>query len=244
MFASTPSFVANLLFPALAGILALALAGCTTAPAGSRIDNIPMYGQPEIPRPAVLKAADELFIQQAAGGLGSREKAGIAWAMEGEKYMSEGNLDFAMRRYNQSWLLNPNSYRPYWGFGRVLTEQDKFDEAIKHFEKAKQLIDDDYQKTGLLSDLGAAYAFKGESISQSNADERARYFALANENFRESVKLDPKYANAWRQWAMALYREGDYAGAWEKVKEARARNAKSFPPTFLRDLDQKMPPPK
>jgi len=37
--------------------------------------------------------------------------------------MSEGNLDYAMRRYNQSWLLNPNNYQPYWGFGRILLQQ-------------------------------------------------------------------------------------------------------------------------
>jgi hypothetical protein len=65
-----------------------------------------MYGQPEIPRPDFLKKADEVFIKQAVAGLGSREKASEAWWLEGEKYMAQGNLDFAMRRYNQSWLLN------------------------------------------------------------------------------------------------------------------------------------------
>jgi hypothetical protein len=47
--------------------------------AANRIDNIPMYGQPEIPRPDFLKKADEDFIKQAVAGLGSREKASEAW---------------------------------------------------------------------------------------------------------------------------------------------------------------------
>jgi len=227
-----------------ASVLPIILFGCMTTPTASRVDNIPMYGQPEVKRPAFLKQADEDFIQQAAAGLGSREKASVAWAMEGDRYLSERSLDFAMRRYNQAWLLDPNSYRPYWGFARVLTEQDKLDEAIKYFERAKQLINDDYQKSGLLSDLGAVYALRGETIAKSNSADARRDFTLANESFRQSVELDPKYPNAWRQWAMALYRQGDYTGAWEKVKAARALNAKPFPPTFIRDLEKKMPEPK
>jgi tetratricopeptide (TPR) repeat protein len=158
--------------------------------------------------------------------------------------MAQGNLDFAMRRYNQSWLLNPNNYQSYWGFGRVMIEQDKVDDSIRHLEKAKQLSINDKNKPPLLADLAAVYAIKGEITRDSEAGEKARYFALANESFKESVKLDPSYANAWRQWAMALFRQGDYASAWEKVKEARARNAKALPPAFIRDLQQKMPEPK
>src|SRR5437773_459917 len=134
------------------------LASC--APPEQRIDNIPMYGQPAIPRPELLKKADEDFIKNATAGSGSREAASKASFSEGEKFMNKGNLDYAMRRFNQSWLLNPNNYQPYWGFGRVMVAQGKFDEAIEYFEKAKQLIDDQYQKAGLLSDTAVAYSWK------------------------------------------------------------------------------------
>lgn len=96
----------------------IAVSGCATGPTEQRIDNIPMYGQPEIPRPDFLKKADEDFIKQATSAIGSREAASKAWYAEAERFMSQGNLDFAMRRYNQSWLLDPNNYQPYWGFAR------------------------------------------------------------------------------------------------------------------------------
>jgi tetratricopeptide (TPR) repeat protein len=201
-----------------------------------------MYGQPEIPRPELLKKADEDFIRKATEGLGSRERASDAWFAQGEEYTRQGNFDYAMRRYNQSWLLSPTNFKPHWGFGRVMAEQGKIDESIKHLETAKQLIGDELQKPALLADLGAVYSVKAETTHDSN--EKARYFVLANENFKESVRLDPGHGNSWRQWAMALFRQGDYRGAWEKVKEARARKAKPLPAAFLRDLQQKMPEPK
>jgi tetratricopeptide (TPR) repeat protein len=224
--------------------ICLSLTGCAGAPPESRIDNVPMYGQPEIPRPDFLKKADEDFVALATSRVGNREKASVVWAVEADRYMAEGNLDFAMRRYNQSWLLNPRSFRPYWGFGRVMLQRGRIDESLKHFEKAKELIDDDYQKPALLTDAGAAYVSKASSLPDSAVEERRRFFALGDQHFSQSFALDPSYGFVYRQWAQSLYRQGDYLGAWDKVKQARRRNSPPFPPGFLRALEQRMPEPK
>jgi tetratricopeptide (TPR) repeat protein len=212
----------------LSGVLMI-FCGCVP-PGAVRIDNVPMYGQPEVERPEVLKKADEDFIKQVTAAFGSREAASKAWWAQAEKFMREGNLDFAMRRYNQSWLLNPNNYQPYWGFGRVSLEHGKIDEAIRFLEKAEELNDDPYQKVALLADMGTAYTLKD--------------FAKANAKFAESVKLEADYPDTWRRWAFSLYMQGDYTGAWEKVAKAESLNAESFPPKFLSELESKKPRPK
>lgn len=217
------------------------LSGCGTT-GGTRIDNVPMYGQPVIERPEALKVADEAFIKTASEGLGSRERACIAWWMEGDKYMREGNLDYAMRRYNQSWLLNPNSFRPYWGFGRVLLEQGQLDDSIKYLEKSLQLVDDEYQKVALLTDTASVYSVKANS-SPADSSERTKYFSLANRYLEESTKLDATYPNSWRTWARSRYFEGQFVEAWRMVNAARSRGAQ-FPPQFLEALAEKMPEPK
>lgn len=218
------------------------ISGCVTT-GGMRIDNVPMYGQPAIERPEVMKRADEEFIKQASD-LGGREKASVAWWVQGDKFMNEGNLDYAMRRYNQSWLLNPNSFRPYWGFGRVLLERGEVDQSLKYLEKAVQLVDDQYQKVALLADTATVYSVKANQIIVSNPKEGARYFALANQYYEESTKLDANYPNSWRSWARSLYFEGRFAEAWEKVKTARSLGAPEFPIQFIKDLEAKMPQPK
>jgi tetratricopeptide (TPR) repeat protein len=222
---------------------ALILAGCV-ATGDTRIDNIPMYGAPSIQRPDELKRADEGFIRQASEGLGGRKKASQAWALQGDKFMGEGNLDFAMRRYNQSWLLDQNNYQAYWGFGRVMLQRGKVEEAIQHLEKSKQLVEDQLQKAALLSDLGSAYSVQAENAASGSAQDRARLFLMANQCFSESTALDPSYGNSWRRWAMSLYEQENYAGAWEKVKRARKENARPLPAAFIRALEQKMPEPK
>lgn len=224
--------------------LLFSLSGCATVPAEQRIDNLPMYGQPNIPRPDAFMKADEDFIKQAASGFGgSREVASKAWSAEADKFMSERNLDYAMRRYNQSWLLNPNNYQPYWGFSRIMLERDKVDEAIEYLEKAIKLCDDPYQKVGVISDTATAYSYRAASIPENMPEERTRYFKLANQRFVESTTLDPKYGNAWLRWSHSLYREGKYADAWEKLKVARSLGVNATE-VYLKNISQKMPEPK
>jgi tetratricopeptide (TPR) repeat protein len=228
----------------LALFAAVALLGCATPTGNQRIDNLPMYGQPEVVRPEALRKADDEFITKATAEFGGNRKlASEAWAKEADDHMARSNLDFAMRRYNQSWLLNPENYKPYWGFGRIMLERDLFDESIKHFERAKELCKDNFQRVALLADTATAYAYKARSIVASDA-EAQRLYRLANENFAEGTALDPSYASAWRRWAMVLYAQGDYADAWTKVKKAREMNAVPFSSAFLNSLEQKMPEPK
>ena len=219
------------------------LVGCASAPSGTRVDNIPMYGQPAVQRPDFARKADEDFIRDATAAIGDRKKAGKVWADQADAFMNAGNLDFAMRRYNQSWLLDPDSYRPYWGFTRVLAQQGKYDEAQPFIERAKRLVDDPYQKVAVISDAGNIYALMAEK-HKDNPSKRAEYLALANRHYEESAALDPKYPNTWAWWAWTAYSEGKYPEAWAKVKHARELGWSKFSDSFLRDLSAKMPEPQ
>ena len=199
-------------------LVALLLTSCASVPNEKRIDNLPMYGQPEIPRLEYMQKADEDFIRRAAAGFGGdRHKASIAWHTQAEKFMAEGNVHYAMRRYNQSWLLDPENYLPYWGFGRVMVDRDKIDEAIKYFETANALFNDPYQKSSLFSDTGSVYSYKAESIPSEKITERKYYFDLANQYFKNSTLDDPSYPIPWYRWAFSLYEQGRYEDAWKKL---------------------------
>jgi tetratricopeptide (TPR) repeat protein len=206
------------------------ITGCTTN--NMRIDNVPMYGEPKIKRSVVLQNADEDFIKKVVSHYGSRKKASIIWWKQGEAFIAEGNFDYAMRRYNQSWLLNSNNYQPYWGFARITLEHGKVDEAIVYLEKSKKLIDDPYQEVALLTDLASAYSIKGKTSPE--------YFKKANVTYAKSIKLDAKYADSWRRWAFSLYEQGRYTESQSKVKKAIALNAKPFPKSFIENLKNKL----
>lgn len=223
-------------------VLLSALAACAPPPPypglkpaaseSERIDDLPMYGQPEIQRPDFLQKADQQFVEDATQRVGGREQASQLWAAEAENYLKERNLHFAMRRYNQAWLLDPQNYKPYWGFGRITLERDQFDKSIGFFDTAKKLCHDDFQRSALLADSATAYSFKAESLAASDPG-RQHFFALANQEFEKSVALDKSYASGWRRWTMSLCREGNIAAAKEKAERAQALNAPVLPESCL-----------
>ena len=210
------------------------LAGCASSPV-IRVDNIPMYGQPFIERSKQQINADLEFITSATENHASREQASQAWWAQGETFMSEGNLDYAMQRYNQSWLLNPDNYQPYWGFARVMVAKGKVDDAINYLLTAEILIKDPSQKVALFAVMGSVYTLKGKQIP--------RYFAEANKKFEECVALDPSYPSTWRRWAYSLFEQGNYMDAWEKVLKTQSLDTQPFPTNFISALESRFPRP-
>ncbi len=181
-----------------------------------------MYGQPEIPRPTQLKQADEAFVVNAASEFGGdRRLAAIAWTDQADRYFAEGNLDLAMRRYNQAWLLDPTSYEVFLGFGRVMLAQQRYDSAVAQLRRSLQLCDEAAALPAILSDLGVAYSRQADAI-KGLPSTRAATFALANESFAGSTSNAPDNPETWRRWARSLSAEGKPADAAEKLRRADA----------------------
>lgn len=232
------SFAHSFLVYAVAILL---LFGCASTPPSQRIDNVPMYGQPGILRPDFLRQADEQFIREATAGFGERGKASDIWWAQGEEFFAQNNMDFAMRRYNQSWLLNPSNFKAYWGFARVLLERNDIEAALMNLETAISLCKDNFQRPALLTDAGSAYSKKADRLA---LDARRDLFRKADSFFEQALKVDPNYGNAYKRWAMSLHRQERYLESWAKVEEARKHPDVIFPSAFLKSLESKLPEAK
>ncbi len=191
-----------------------------------------MYGQPDLPRPTMFKQADEAFVKTAAAGFGGDHRlASLSWTDQADRFLADHNLDYAMRRYNQAWLLDPTNYEVYWGFGRVLIEQEKFEAALAHLKKALELCAEPDQRATVLAELGTAYSRQAAKFSSDHPLERAAAFALANDAFAQSTAADPHNGDAWRRWALSLETQGDSAAATEKAARAHELGAPPVTPT-------------
>jgi tetratricopeptide (TPR) repeat protein len=225
---------------------AIVLTACAS-PGGPQGDDsssnlIPMYGHPAIEKSAAQKKADEDFIKTASGAEGSREKASKAFAAEGWRLLQRGDTASSMRRFNQSWLLNPNDYLPYWGFGALLFAQRKPSDAATHFEKALSLITEGSEKPRLLRDASRAYTAQGaEATDKKKAEE---FFGKANLLLDEAITLNPTYGSAYGIWAISLYYEGNYLKAWAMVKQARGLPGADISSAFINMLSKKLPEPQ
>ena len=175
---------------------------------------------------------------------GSREAASRAMAAQGWDAVRSRNLDQAMQRFNQAWLLSPKNYQAFWGFGAVLSERGKLAEAIGQLETARELADDPSQMTALHSDIGTVHSEYAAHLPPEKQLERAHHFVVANQYFTESLDRNPNYAASWREWAISLYRQERYSEAWIKAQRARELKAEPFPDSFLKDLQDKLGQPK
>ena len=211
---------------------------------GDATAKLPMYGQPEIPRSEELKKNDEAVIRDASFRFGSRGAASRALSDQGWASVKKGMLDFAMRRFNEAWLLNPKNYQVFWGFGAVLSEQGKLTAAIEQLETARELVDDPRQRVFLLADLGTVHSVYGVRLPAERQLDRAQHFVIANNRFAESLEIDPNNARSWRDWAISLYEQERYSEAWVKAKRAMELRAQPFPDNFLENLKKKVPEAK
>lgn len=143
-----------------------------------------------------------------------------------------------MRRFNEAWLLNPNSPQPYWGFGAILHDQGKVHEALAMLNRASEL---DPLNPRLIADLARVVALRA-TVARTTA-EREMYFTRACELFEKANALEPSNGHSYGLWAAALYDQGRYAKAWEKVHKAKELRA-AIPEQFLRMLREKMAEPK
>ncbi len=232
----------SILAACLVGLFVCALVLPSFGQTNIPIDQIPMYGGMDRSQNLILKTGDEKFISGVVAEFGSREEASVAWVNRGFTLYQQDDLAGAMRRFNQAWLLNPDNPEVYWGFASVLTDKEKFCEALQMVELGQSK---GQLQPGFLPD--AALIYTGCAIENKGAAPalRDRYLSRSDELFAQAF-ASPSVQKEYTlfHWARAMYGRGDYAGAWDKVALFKKETGKEFDARFIRILSQKMPEPK
>jgi tetratricopeptide (TPR) repeat protein len=225
-------------------LLSVLLGGCAAiggpVQRGNGIDQAPMYGGMDRQAVPQLKEADEQFITGTTKEFGTREKASDAFVDQGIRYYKENNYAFAMRRFNQAWLLNPQNADSFWGFGMVYHDEGKVCEAKEMIDRAISLK---LAKPIALADAGRIYTLCGVSNQSLGAQERQQYFATSEDLYKRADMASPNNDYVHGSWATAYYWRGDYVRSWEQVAKARSLGF-VFPERFLNLLRDRMSEPK
>lgn len=229
-------------------VIFLAACAATVGPMSpSEINLIPMYGYPERQRTAEEKKADEEFIASHTSGQ-SRAQSSKKFADMALHYeLIVRMYDNAMRAYNAAWLMNPNNYVPYWGFGSLLSKS-KPAEASAYLEKALSLVDNENDaKPYIMRATAASYSLQAQL--EKDPIKKNGFYKKANALYSESANLTPNNAFGYTAWGNSLYSEGDYTKSWEMVKKARELDSakgkyKDEVATLINSLSKKMPEPK
>ncbi len=202
---------------------------------------IPMYGTPDIKKTESQKAADQKFIKTVIENSGSRKKAATEFAAWGWAEKRKGNNKTAISRFNQSWLIDPNYYQPYWGFGAITLAEGKPKKAAEFFETALSHIDNEKEKPRLQVDAARAYAWQASEIKKTDTVNSEMFYKKANSLIDNALSSDPKYSRAYSMGGLISYDQGNYKRAWEIVRKSRNTGGYKFDAEFIDKLSKEMP---
>lgn len=196
---------------------------------------LPKYGS--LPKPEWQKEADAAFIKATDEEYhGDRNKASMDTAARGWQYLRAHDLEDAMRRFNQAWLLNNSNGTALWGMAAVEASWGKFDDSLKLFAEAEKFVGGDINFS---VDYAKSSGMAGVKL---NDDALLRD---AFDRFEHIYQKAPQNALNLQNWAIILFDKERYSEAWAKIKLAEALpNKGDLDPTFLAALQARMPRPK
>lgn len=176
----------------------------------------PMFGGVELTA-AMKKANDDFLAAIEKTGL-TRERASSQTAALGWQYFSKGDLSTAIKRFNQTWLLNPDNGNAYHGFAVVTA-----------------------QRAGPLSDVEKYFriAVSKPGVSPTAHVDFARllnmtgHFDDAIAQAEKALAISPTARNAFSQISYAHYGKKDVAGACEWARRARENGNELDPPSYF-----------
>jgi tetratricopeptide (TPR) repeat protein len=216
-------------------LLTAALILCANVVHADDRNLLPKYGG--LPLTAIEKEINDKFVSGMNEDYhGDLKKASMDMAMRGWQYLAAGDLDDAMRRFNQAWLLNKKNGTALWGMAAIEASSGNFDDSLKLFTEAEKFVGSDINFS---VDYAKALGKAGVQLK----DDTLLKFAF--NRFEFNYQKAPQNTLNLQNWAMTLLGIGKYSEAWAKVKLAEATpNKDQLDPRFLADLQSHMPRPE
>lgn len=193
-----------------------------------KINLLPMYGKVEKCKEQLQ--SDREFLVEMDKHFPNRTAAMNDRIKSGWKYFYENDLDTSMKRFNQAWLLNPQSYEIYWGFGNVVAMKGKPKDAIEYFDMAKKLNPSN-------SDF---YVSSALAYSQIFLDEKnTSFLKIGIKDLEAGLKLNPKNGKLYSMLSTSYFYLNNIKEAKNYMKEAEKFEPSSINPEFKKILNSK-----
>jgi len=190
-------------------------------------NELPMYGGRHNP----TVEGDEIYSKQAAE---------LGW-----KYYYRGDLDTAIKRFNQSWMFNRDNVDALWGFGVIMgrraeqgNPKDNLKESIRFFEMAHNKA---LENNRILVDLAFSHTVLGRyfKIEERDNEEARRHFDIATNLFAEAFQMDSEYPPLIANWSVLHFYMGDYQQAKTKADQA-VKMGYQFRPDYIKGIEEKL----
>jgi tetratricopeptide (TPR) repeat protein len=135
------------------------------------------------------------------------EKDAYAYALRGFAWKEKGELDIALKDYDEAIRLDPKEARTFNNRGNAYNAKKDYDRAIRDYDEAIRL---DPKYVNAFNNRGVAYRAKKD-------------YDRAIRDYNEAIRLDPMFASAFnnRAWLLATCPDAKYRDGKRAVEAAR-----------------------
>ena len=161
----------------------------------------------ELTKTQKMLDADRAFIEEIGkihkGDLRTGAKFSV---LQGWDMFEKGNMDVAIRRFNQAWLLDPENPEIYWGFAVAThVRGDGLEQSERWFAEAEKRLATDPE------------LFNDHAVALEDHDQPAR----AKISYEKALAIDPDNVSSHEGMARVLKKLGDTSGAARHEAEAK-----------------------
>ncbi|MDL2214653.1 hypothetical protein LJC00_00495 [Dysgonomonas sp. OttesenSCG-928-M03] len=167
-------------------LASLCLISCDRTQCKDGLDLLPMYGKEIKCKKQIEK--DNRFLASCDTQYPSRKEASEDMLRFAWKHYVNGDIDMAMKRFNQAWLLDSLNADIYLGYGEIMLDEKKFDESLIYFNKSIEL---NPQNAEAYKFSGVAYS----SLFDSTSDQK--YLDKSIEQIKKSIEINPEKAGTF-----------------------------------------------
>ncbi|WP_214070790.1 tetratricopeptide repeat protein [Mucilaginibacter sp. dw_454] len=195
--------------------------------ASSAINLQPEYGG--LAKTKEQTEEDNTFIKAALSQYPTRLKASAHMVELGFKYLYQGDIETAMKRFNQAWLLEPKNENVYWGYGAVYFTFGDNDEALRQLDKGLTI---NPESSNLLTDKATIYT------SYFFGTKEMHYLDDAINLFIKSYNIDPNNQNTLFKLSAAYFYKQDCTNAKRYYDECMKLGGQPIPKGYSDDLQK------
>ena len=152
----------------------------------------------------------------------SQNAASLGW-----EYLMKGDVDTAIKRFNQSWMFNHENVDAFWGFGiimlqraNILGEEPLFNykESVKYLEMAESIAPNELR---IIVDLALSYVFLGNELKK-NQEVYQHYFDNAEKSLERAIIIKDDYPMIYANYSVLEFYRGNYPKSKEYLDKAKA----------------------
>ena len=198
-------------------LLIFGIVSCNSQTTDQKVNNLkPMYG--EVPKNDEYKKIDDDFRKECLAQFKTIDSSVLVQIDQAWRYFYNNDLNSAMKRFNQAWLLNPKFPDSYFGFAALMDIQGNKKESERYYKLG---LDNDNKKERV------------QICYQRIADckEQLKDIKGTIEANTKILEINPTYANAYKKIGYLQMQTGNYEKAliaYAKAIELDPKDAMTY----------------